>query len=93
MLHSQTLPEDVFSVNLRLSPWQKLVFPLVVIVPVGNRFTVMVKIIDDPLHPFAVGIIVTVAVTGVEPGLDAAYAGIFPVPAVPNPTFADDVQL
>ena len=45
-----------------------------------------------PIHPFAVGVTVIVAVIGDVPVLLAIYAAIFPVPLVPKPTLIDDVH-
>ena len=54
--------------------------------------TVTVNVVGIPTHPFAVGVTVTVVVTGNVPALLAVYAGIFPVPLVPNPTLTEDVH-
>lgn len=55
-------------------------------------FTVTVNVAGVPVHPFAVGVTVIVAMTGDVPELLAVYAGIFPIPLVPNPTLADEVH-
>ena len=52
---------------------------------VGVGFTVIVKLIGVPGHPFAVGVTVIVDVMGVVPALAAVNAGIFPEPPPPNP--------
>ena len=41
-----------------------------------------------PVHPFAEGVTVTVAVMGEDVPLTAVTAPIFPEPEVPNPTLA-----
>ena len=46
---------------------------------------VKVKVFDAPVHPLAVGVTVTVAVTGTVPVLTGLKAGIFPVPAEASP--------
>jgi len=51
----------------------------------GVGFTVKVNVIVFPVHPFAEGVIVMVAVTGLEPELVAVKEGILPVPEDPNP--------
>ena len=45
----------------------------------------MVNVTGVPLHPFADGVTVIVAVTGVVPILVAVNTGIFPVPFAPSP--------
>ena len=59
---------------------------------VGVGLTVTVKLMGVPGHPLAVGVTVTVVVTGVVPGFDAVKAGIFPEPLVPKPTLLVDVH-
>ena len=51
----------------------------------GVGSTVMVNVTGVPLHPFATGVTVIVAVTGVVPVLVAVNAAIFPVPLAPRP--------
>ena len=48
-------------------------------------FTVMVKVIDGPTQPFAVGVTVIVAITGAIPALVAVKDGTFPMPLAPRP--------
>ena len=55
-------------------------------------FTAIVNVAGVPAQPFAVGVTVIVEVIGDVPALVAVYAGIFPVPLVPKPTFIDDVH-
>ena len=45
----------------------------------------MVKLLSAPLHPFAVGVMVMVAITGVVPGLIAVNELISPFPFAANP--------
>lgn len=52
---------------------------------VGVGFTVMVKVIGVPGHPFAVGITVIRATTGAAPRLVAVNGGISPVPEAARP--------
>ena len=59
---------------------------------VGVGLTVTVKFMGVPVHPLAVGVTVTVVVTGVVPVFDAVKTGIFPEPLVPKPTLLVDVH-
>ena len=59
---------------------------------VAVGLTVTVNVDGVPVHPFAVGVTVIVAVIGDVPVLLAIYAAIFPVPLVPKPTLIDDVH-
>ena len=59
---------------------------------VAVGLTVTVNVDGVPVHPFAVGVTVIVAVIGDVPILLAVYAAIFPVPLVPKPTLVDDVH-
>jgi hypothetical protein len=52
---------------------------------VGAGFTVIVNVIGVPTQPFAVGVTVMVAITGIAPALVAVNEGIFPVPLAPSP--------
>ena len=52
---------------------------------VGVGFTVIVKLLFDPLHPFATGVTVNVAFTGLVPRLTPANEPIFPLPLPANP--------
>lgn len=52
---------------------------------IGVGFTVMVKVWGVPLHPFAVGVTVIVAVTGDVPALEALNPGILPLPLAASP--------
>jgi hypothetical protein len=52
---------------------------------VGVGFTVMVKVTGVPVHPFAAGVTVTVAVTGAEVVLAAVNEAILPVPLAARP--------
>jgi len=52
----------------------------------------MVNVAGVPVHPFAVGVTVIVAVIGAVPALVAVYEGMFPVPLVPKPTLIEDVH-
>jgi hypothetical protein len=52
---------------------------------VGVGYTVMVNDRGVPVHPFAVGVIVIVAITIVVPALVAVKDGIFPVPLAASP--------
>jgi hypothetical protein len=52
---------------------------------VGVGLTVMVNNSGVPIHPFAVGITVIVAITGAVPALVAVKDGIFPVPFAASP--------
>ena len=47
--------------------------------------TVMVNVTGTPVHPFAVGVTVMVAVTGAVPVLVAVKEGMFPVPPAARP--------
>ena len=51
----------------------------------GVGYTVMVKDKGVPAQPFALGVIVTVAITVVEPLLVAVKEGMFPVPLAASP--------
>ena len=51
----------------------------------GVGFTVIVKLLTGPAHPFAKGLTLMVAVTGVVPVLTAVKAGMLPVPAAARP--------
>ena len=55
-------------------------------------FTVTVNVDGVPVHPFAIGVTVIVAVIGDVPVLVAVYAGMFPMPLVPKPTLIEDVH-
>jgi hypothetical protein len=59
----------------------------------GVGLTVTVKVVADPVHPFAVAVTLTVAVTGELVVFLAVYANIFPVPLSPKPTSKVLVQL
>ena len=52
---------------------------------IGNGFTVIVKVVLVPTHPFLLGVTVMVAVIGVIPGFAATNDKIFPVPLPANP--------
>ena len=52
---------------------------------VGVGYTVMVNDKGVPVHPFAVGVTVMVAITGAVPLLVAVKDGIFPVPLAASP--------
>lgn len=52
-------------------------------VDVGN--TVMVKVRGVPMHPFAVGVTVMVAITGDVPVFEAVKDGMDPVPLPAKP--------
>lgn len=52
---------------------------------VGVGLTVIVKLMDDPWHPFAVGVTVMVAVTGELPVLTAVNDVIRVDPEAINP--------
>jgi hypothetical protein len=54
-------------------------------VPAGSGFTVMVNVPGVPAQPFAEGVTVIVAVTGLAVVLVAVKAGIAPVPVAPRP--------
>ena len=58
-----------------------------VAVATGIGFTVTVTVIAVPVHPFAVGVIVYVAVPGVVPVAVKICAMLFPLPAVAPDTF------
>ena len=60
---------------------------------VGVGLTVTVKLIGEPVQPFADGVTVTVVVIGAVLVLLAVNAGIFPVPFVPKPTLLVEVQV
>ena len=51
----------------------------------GVGLTVMVKLVDVPVHPLATGVTVIVAVTGVVPALTAVNEAIFPEPLAARP--------
>jgi len=55
----------------------------------GIGFTVIVKVVGEPVHVcpvfVKVGVTVIVAVTGADPALDAVNAAIVPVPLAPRP--------
>ena len=51
----------------------------------GVGYTLMVKVVTGPGHPFAVGVIVTVAITVAVVMLVAVNAGMFPVPFAARP--------
>lgn len=98
-------PATVPLLQLKLAPGVALVGVYVKAVPLqtadgvkallntGMGFTVTVNVLTGPVHPLAVGVTVTVAVTGEVPLFVAVNAGIFPDPLVPKPTFALLVQL
>ena len=65
------------------TPLQSVWFGTVAIVGLG--FTVMVNVIGNPPHPFADGVAVIVATTGVVPALRATKLAIFPVPLGARP--------
>jgi len=65
---------------------------LLIELTVAVGLTVTVNVDGVPVHPFAVGVTVIVAVIGDVPILLAVYAAIFPVPLVPKPTLVDDVH-
>lgn len=52
---------------------------------VGVGLTVIVKLRVGPTHPFAVGEVVIVAVTGIVPELRAVNAAILPAPDAASP--------
>jgi hypothetical protein len=54
-------------------------------ITVGVGFTVMVKELGMPKHPFTVGVTVIVAVTGIEPVLVAVKEGKLPIPLAASP--------
>jgi hypothetical protein len=54
-------------------------------VTVGAGFTVIMNVIGAPVQPFAVGVTVIVATTGVVPALIAVNEGISPVPLAASP--------
>jgi hypothetical protein len=58
---------------------------LVTAVRVGVGFTVMVKVLGVPLHPFLTGITVIVATNGADVVLVVENAPIFPVPLAASP--------
>ena len=59
---------------------------------VAVGLTVTVNVDGVPVHPFATGITVIVAVIGEVPVLLEVYAGILPVPLDPKPALIDDVH-
>ena len=54
----------------------------------GVGLTVIVKVSCVPVHPFAVGLTMMVAITGVAPVLIAVNGPIFPVPLAASPIVA-----
>ena len=52
---------------------------------VGVGLTVMVKVVDAPVQPFAEGVTVIVEIITVEPVLITVKAGILPVPLAVKP--------
>jgi hypothetical protein len=52
---------------------------------VGVGLTVIVNVLGVPVHPFADGVTVMVAVTGAVPVFVAVKELIFPVPLAPKP--------
>ena len=57
----------------------------VILFTAGVGFTVMVNELVGPVQPLAVGVTVTVAVTGAEPVLVAVKAAILPLPLAKSP--------
>ena len=55
------------------------------IVGTGSGLMVMVYVATVPVHPFAVGVIDIVAVTGADVLLEAVNEGILPVPLAARP--------
>ena len=76
-----TVPLNVMAVVV--APLQYVAFATGLTVGVG--FTVMVKVIAGPTHPFAVGVTVMVATTGAVPVLVAVNDGMFPAPLAAKP--------
>ena len=55
--------------------------------------TVTIKVAIAPGQPVAVGLTVTVATTGIVPGLNAVYPLMLSAPVVPKPTLTFEVQV
>ena len=56
-----------------------------VMVILGVGFTVIVKVVDEPVHPFATGVTVIVAVTALVPEFVAIKDGMSPLPLAASP--------
>ena len=58
---------------------------LVMLVTVADGLTVTVKVVGVPVHPFAVGVTVIVAVMGAVVAFEAVNEGTFPEPFAASP--------
>ena len=88
LVHESTVPDTLFGfvklTEVIASP-EQIVWDADEALTCGVGFTVMVNVLATPVHPFAEGVTVMVAVTGVFPVLTAAKAAIFPVPLAASP--------
>jgi hypothetical protein len=85
LLHAKVVPVVVLlNVNaLWIVPLQSAWFPGTITLGVG--FTVIVRFCDIPIHPFAVGLTVIVAVIGAAVLFVAVKAAILPAPVPASP--------